>query len=46
MFSGHAVQRMFEREISPAEVREVLKSGETINEYSNDNPYPSKLILG
>lgn len=46
IFSGHAVQRMFERDISPADVREIIESGETINDYPDDIPYPSKLILG
>ncbi len=46
IFSGHAVQRMFERDISPADVREIIESGETINDYPDDSPYPSKLILG
>jgi len=46
IFSGHAVQRMFERGISLADVREIVESGETLNEYPDDIPYPSKLILG
>jgi len=46
IFSGHAVQRMFERGISPANVREIVESGEIISEYPDDIPYPSKLILG
>ena len=37
---------MFEREISPAEVRKIVEFGEIINEYPDDIPYPSKLILG
>jgi len=45
-FSGHAVQRMFERSISPKDVRKIVESGETINDYPDDTPYPSKLILG
>ncbi len=42
----HALGRMLERGISRAEVREVLKSGEIIEDYPDDQPYPSSLILG
>lgn len=37
---------MAERSISPEDVREVLETGETIEEYSSDRPYPSRLVLG
>ncbi len=46
IFSGHAVQRMFERGISPDQVRALVEQGETIAEYPDDLPYPSQLILG
>lgn len=42
----HALKRMFERTISDDEVVTVLESGETINEYPDDTPYPSKLMKG
>ena len=42
----HALKRMFERTISDDEVVTVLESGETINEYPDDTPYPSKLMNG
>jgi hypothetical protein len=42
----HAVQRMFERKIPAEEVRYVLETGEVIEEYPDDTPYPSRLILG
>lgn len=42
----HALQRMFEREISDAEVNEVLINGTCIEDYPDDTPYPSQLILG
>jgi len=42
----HAVQRMFERKVSAEEVRYVLEIGEVIEEYPDDTPYPSCLILG
>ncbi len=44
-FRVHAVQRMFERCISAAVVREALESGEVIADYADDKPYPSKLVL-
>jgi hypothetical protein len=39
-FRIHAIQRMFERQISPEDVRSVVESGETIQEYPDDIPYP------
>ncbi len=45
-FRLHAVQRMFERKISVEEVRYVLETGEVIEDYPEDTPYPSRLILG
>lgn len=37
---------MFERGISVAAVRDVLESGEVIERYPEDDPYPSRLVLG
>jgi sulfur transfer protein SufE len=37
---------MFERKISAEEVRYVLETGEAIEEYPDDTPYPSRLIQG
>jgi hypothetical protein len=42
----HAVQRMFERNISAKKVREALETGATIEDYSSEMPEPSRLILG
>ena len=36
---------MFEREISPDDVLDVVRTGEIIKEYPDDRPYPSYLIL-
>ena len=44
-FSGHAIQHMFERSISMAEVLVVAEKGETIASYPDDKPYPSELLL-
>lgn len=46
LFSGHAMQRMFERGITTADVRSVIASGDTIENYPDDLPYPSRLMLG
>ena len=42
----HMFQRMQKRGISISEIREVINSGEIIEEYPEDYPYPSCLILG
>lgn len=46
IFRLHALQRMFSRHISEEEVRFVIETGECIEKYQHDSPYPSKLILG
>lgn len=45
-FRVHAVQRMFERNISAKKVSQALRTGETIEDYSAEMPEPSRLILG
>ena len=42
----HAVRRMFERHITDADVANVLATDEEIAAYPNDQPYPSRLLLG
>ncbi len=46
LFRVHAVQRMFERNISAKKVSQALHFGETIEDYSTEMPEPSRLILG
>ncbi len=46
VFSGHALQRMFERGLSGDDVRSVLRDGEEIVSYPDDTPYPSCIMLG
>ena len=46
LFRVHAIQRMFQRGLSERDVRQVLQSGEVIQEYPDDQPYPSRLVLG
>ena len=45
-WSRHALEKMIERGISRKNVKEVLLSGEIIENYSDDKPYPSALFLG
>ena len=37
---------MHQRDISEEEVQYVLRTGETVEEYPDDIPYPSRLMLG
>jgi len=45
IYSNHAVKQMFQRRISTHEVEYVLDNSETIQEYPEDKPYPSKLLF-
>lgn len=45
-FSKHAVDRMIQRHITVAEVREALDSGTIIEDYPEDKYGPSCLIFG
>ena len=46
IFRIHAIQRMFQRRISPDDIRGVLLTGEVIERYLEDQPYPSRPLLG
>ena len=46
IYRVHALQRMFQRGISPDEVRGVVETGDTVEDYPNDRPYPSRLLVG
>jgi hypothetical protein len=46
VYRVHALQRMFRRSISADEVSLVLASGEVVENYPDDKPYPSRLLLG
>ncbi len=46
LFRVHALERMFQRHISEEDVKTVLANGEVIENYPQDLPYPSRLILG
>ena len=42
----HGLERMLQRGISRKTVKEVLLTGEIIEDYSDDKPFPSALFLG
>ncbi len=46
VFRVHALRRMVQRRVSEHEVRSALESGDAIQEYPDDVPYPSRLVLG
>ena len=46
VFSGHAIQRMFQRSVGKDDVNAVISGGETVADYPDDTPYPSRLLLG
>jgi len=45
LLSAHAIMRMFERGVGRDEVTEAIEGGETIAGYTDDQPYPSYLLL-
>jgi hypothetical protein len=45
IFRVHAVQRMFERDVSEVEIRDILENGEVI-ELENGVALPSRIMLG
>ncbi|MBI2568950.1 MAG: DUF4258 domain-containing protein [Candidatus Schekmanbacteria bacterium] len=46
VFTGHAVLRMAQRQLSTSEVRLVLEHGQAIETYPHDTPYPRRRVLG
>jgi hypothetical protein len=44
--SNHARIRMFERNITTYEILAVIRNGEIIEEYPDDDPCPSILVFG
>ncbi len=46
IYQRHAVERMARRGVSEEEVMHALLTGETIQVYPDDTPFPSELILG
>ena len=45
-YRQHAIQRMTERDIERQDIAAVLLTGERIEDYPDDYPLPSALILG
>ncbi|MCH7958872.1 MAG: DUF4258 domain-containing protein [Candidatus Hydrogenedentes bacterium] len=45
-YSGHALRQMFARRISGREIRDVISLQDIVKDYPQDNPYPSRLLLG
>jgi len=41
----HAIERMFQRDISESAVEKAIKEGTVIESYLDDKPYPSYLAL-
>lgn len=46
IFRVHAVQRMFERNLSLKKIVQAVRSGKTVEDYSLEMPEPSRLVLG
>ena len=46
IYRVHALRRMFERSIRPEQVEHILAEGDVIEEYADDIPLPSKLMMG
>jgi hypothetical protein len=46
IFRTHAIIRMFQRRVDERDVRSILETGEVIEAYPDDTPYPSRLVLG
>jgi Domain of unknown function (DUF4258) len=46
LYSAHALKRIFQRGLTLQAVVQALEQGELITNYPDDQPYPSKLVLG
>jgi TusA-related sulfurtransferase len=46
IYQRHAVERMAQRGVSEEDVMRVILTGETIQIYADDIPFPSELVLG
>ncbi len=45
-WTAHVMERLQERGIQPSDVTACLLNGEVIEDYPDDNPYPSCLVYG
>jgi len=46
IYQRHAVERMAQRGVHEEDVEHVLRTGQTIEVYADDTPYPSELVFG
>ncbi|MFH0879410.1 MAG: DUF4258 domain-containing protein [Lentisphaerota bacterium] len=46
IYRQHAIKRMHERGISEEEIEQAIASGAVIENYPNDTPFASALLLG
>jgi len=46
IITQHCIKRMMERGIELIEIKQAIAKGEVIEDYPDDYPYPSCLILG
>ena len=46
MVTAHCIERMSKRGIELSEVKQAIMTGEVIEDYPDDYPYPSALVLG
>jgi Domain of unknown function (DUF4258) len=46
VYSSHALKRMFQRGLSTDAIEQAIMSGQVIMQYPEDQPYPSRLLLG
>jgi hypothetical protein len=44
-YTNHAVEFMSKRAIKEQEVEHAIENGETIENYPNDKPFPSRLVF-
>jgi len=45
-WTAHVVARLQERGIEPSDIKNCIATGRIIEDYPNDYPYPSCLVLG
>ena len=46
IYRVHAIKRMFERDIDESDIEHIVQKGEITEEYLDDKPYPSYLVMG
>jgi Domain of unknown function (DUF4258) len=46
LYSAHALKRIFQRGLTLQAVARAMEASEVIAHYPDDQPYPSKLVLG